>query len=109
MRADSPWSSTFGRMASTDAGVAGFSSVTNPHRRTRVLWLAATVVAACYGTFLIVTALRLPLGTELTGQFSLQPAAKAAATVLLAAAAVTHPITRERRWLIGALVGSAAG
>src|SRR5690349_10082283 len=96
-------------MASTDAGTAGFSSVTNPHRITRALWLAAIVVAVCYGLFLIVTALRLPAGAELTGQFWLQPAVKAAAAVLLAAAAVTHPIARERRWLIGALVGSAAG
>jgi uncharacterized membrane protein YhhN len=96
-------------MASTDAGVAGFSSVTNPHRRTRTLWLSAIVVAACYGIFLIVTALRLPAGAELTGQFWMQPAVKAAAAVLLAAAAATHPIVRERRWLIGALVGSAAG
>ncbi len=78
-------------MASTDAGVAGFSSVTNAHRRTRALWLAAAVVAACYGVFLIVTALRLPAGAELTGQFWLQPAVKAAAAVLLAAAALTHP------------------
>jgi uncharacterized membrane protein YhhN len=96
-------------MASTDAGTAGFSSVTNPHRRTRALWLAAIVAAACYGVFLIVTAMRLPPGAELTGQFWLQPAVKAAAAVLLAAAAVTHPIARERRWLVGALIGSAAG
>ena len=39
----------------------------------------------------------------------MQPAFKAAAAVLLAAAAVTHPIVRERRWLIVALVGSAVG
>ena len=96
-------------MASTDAGLAGFSSVTNPHRRTRGLWLAAVLVAACYGVFLIVTALRLPSGADLTGQFWLQPAVKATPAVLLAAAAVTHPVVRERRWLIGALVGSAAG
>ena len=96
-------------MATTDAGHAGFSSVTNPARLTRALWLAAVVVAACYGLFLIVTALRLPSGAELTGQFWLQPAAKATPAVLLAAAAVTHPVARERRWLIGALVGSAAG
>ena len=96
-------------MASTDAGVAGFSSVTNPHRRTRSLWLAAVTVAACYGAFLIVTALRLPSGAELTGRFWLQPAVKAAPAILLAAAAVTHPVPRERRWLIGALAGSAAG
>ena len=29
--------------------------------------------------------------------------------MLLAAAALTHPVARERRWLIGALVCSAAG
>ncbi len=46
---------------------------------------------------------------SLTGQFWLQPAVKATAAVLLAAAALTHPIARERRWLIGALVCSAAG
>lgn len=59
--------------------------------------------------FLIVTALRLPAGADLTGQFTLQPAVKAAAAVLLAAAALTHPIPRERRWLVGALLFSAAG
>lgn len=78
-------------------------------RRTKLLWVSAAVVAACYGVFLIVTAIRLPAGAELTGQFTLQPAAKALAAVLLAAAAVSHPIARERRWLIGALLFSAAG
>ena len=96
-------------MASTDAGLAGFSSVTNPHRRTRGLWLAAVLIAACYGIFLTVTAIRLPSGADLTGQFWLQPAVKATPAVLLAAAAVTHPVVTERRWLIAALVGSAAG
>lgn len=96
-------------MASTDAGHAGFSSVTNPHRQTRALWLAAVLVAACYGVFLVVTALELPSGADLTGRFWLQPAVKATAAVLLAAATVTHPLARERRWLIGALVASAAG
>ena len=71
--------------------------------------MAAAVVGACYGTFLIVTALRLPSGAELTGQFALQPAVKAATAVLLAVAALTHPIARERRWLIAALLFSAAG
>ena len=71
--------------------------------------MAAAVVGAGYGIFLILTALRQPLGAELTGQFTLQPAVKAAAAVLLAVAALTHPITRERRWLLGALVFSAAG
>jgi uncharacterized membrane protein YhhN len=79
------------------------------HRRTTGLWVAAALVGAGYGLFLMVTALRLPSGTELTGQFRLQPAVKASAAVLLAAAALTHPVVRERRWLIGALVFSAAG
>ncbi|BBX02869.1 lysoplasmalogenase [Mycolicibacterium moriokaense] len=71
--------------------------------------MAAAVVGAVYGVFLIVTALRLPSGAELTGQFALQPAVKAAAAVLLAGAALTHPIARERRWLVAALIFSAAG
>jgi uncharacterized membrane protein YhhN len=96
-------------MTAKDAGLAGFSMATNAHRRTRGLWSAAVLVAACYGVFLVVTALRLPSGAELTGQFWLQPAVKASAAVLLTAAALTHPIARERRWLIGALVGSAIG
>lgn len=57
----------------------------------------------------MVTGLRLPSGAELTGQFWPQPAVKALAAVLLAAAALSHPIVRERRWLIGALAFSAAG
>jgi len=71
--------------------------------------VSAAVVGACYGVFLIVTALRLPSGAELTGQFALQPAIKAAAAVLLAIAALTHPFARERRWLVAALLFSAAG
>jgi uncharacterized membrane protein YhhN len=80
---------------------------TEPRRRT--LWAAAAIVAAAYGCFLIVTATRLPAGSELTGQFTLQPALKALAAVLLAGAALTHRIARERRWLVAALVFSAAG
>ncbi|MDT5018901.1 MAG: hypothetical protein QOD39_5061 [Mycobacterium sp.] len=71
--------------------------------------MAAAVAGACYGIFLILTAMRLPSGAELTGQFALQPAVKALVAVLLAGAALTHPIARERRWLILALVFSAAG
>ena len=59
--------------------------------------------------FLIVTAVKLEFGAELTGQFTLQPAAKALTAVLLAVAAFTHPVPRERRWLVAALVFSAAG
>ena len=96
-------------MASTDAGHAGFSSVTNPQRLTRALWLAAVAVAVCYGVFLVFTALRLPSGAELTGQF-----------VAAARSQGAHPpccwppprpptrSARERRWLIGALVGVLA-
>lgn len=86
------------------------SRITAPgRRRTSVWWLAAAVVAVGYGVFLVVAATRVPLGTELTGQFGLQPAAKALTAVLLAAAALTHPITRERAWLVAALVFSATG
>ena len=96
------------------ASTAGFSSATDTgtryaHRRTSLLWVAAAVVGACYGIFLVVTALRLPSGAELTGQFALQPAAKALAAVVLAVAALTHPVARERRWLVAALLFSAAG
>lgn len=83
---------------------------TTPYaRRIRTLWLAAAVIGALYGVFLLVTALRLPAGSELTGQFALQPAVKALPALLLAAAAAAHPIGRERRWLVPALVFSAAG
>ncbi|EID11122.1 membrane protein [Mycolicibacterium phlei DSM 43072] len=79
------------------------------HPRTKLLWVAAAVVAAGYGVFLLITALRLPAGADLTGQFVLQPAVKATAAVLLAVAALFHPIARERRWLVAALLFSAAG
>ena len=59
--------------------------------------------------FLIATALRLPAGAALTGQFGVQPAVKALAAFLLAAAALSHPVRRERRWLIPALSFSSAG
>jgi uncharacterized membrane protein YhhN len=71
--------------------------------------VAAVVVGAGYGLFLILTALRLPSGADLAGQFALQPAVKALTAALLAVAAMTHPIARERRWLVAALVFSAAG
>jgi len=48
------------------------------HSRTTLVWVAATIVGACYGVFLISAALRLP-------------------------SALIHPIARERRWLIAAL------
>ena len=62
-----------------------------------------------YGVYLTVIALRSPPGTELTGHWILQPPFKALMAVLLAVAAGAHPIVRERRWLIPALLLSAAG
>lgn len=75
----------------------------------KLWWSAAVVAAVGYGIFLALTALRLPAGANLTGQFSAQPAAKAAMAVLLALAALSHPVARERRWLLGATLFSAAG
>ena len=75
----------------------------------KIWWSAAVVAAAGYGIFLTVTALRLPAGANLTGQFTAQPAAKATMAVLLALAALSHPVARERRWLLGATLFSAAG
>jgi hypothetical protein len=43
------------------------------HAPTRLLWLAAAIVGAGYGVFLIVTALRLPSGVELTGSSRCSP------------------------------------
>lgn len=78
-------------------------------RAVRGYWTAGVLAAAGYGVFLAVTALRLPAGADLTGRFAAQPAAKASMAVLLALAAVFHPIVRERRWLVGALLLSACG
>jgi uncharacterized membrane protein YhhN len=81
---------------------------TAPAALTR-LWAAGAAVGAAYGAVLIVAAVRLPAGSALTGQFPGQPVVKALMAVLLAAAALRHPIARERRWLLGALVFSAVG
>lgn len=81
-----------------------------PYARLRTrLWAAAAVVGAGYGLLLIVAALRSPAGAELTGRFAGQPLVKAAMALLLAAAALTHPRVTERRWLVAALLFSAAG
>ena len=79
------------------------------HPLTRALWVAGALAGAGYGVFLVVAALRLPAGAELTGQFTLQPAVKAMMAVLLTGAALSYPIARERRWLIPALAFSAVG
>ncbi|HTQ19918.1 lysoplasmalogenase [Mycobacterium sp.] len=72
-------------------------------------WVAAGWAGMAYGVFLTVIALRSPPGTELTGHWALQPAFKASMALLLTVAAAAHPIVRERRWLMPALLLSAAG
>ena len=83
-------------------------------RAVRVWWAAGVAAAVAFGVFLTVTALRLPAGAELNGaelngQFWAQPVAKASMAILLAVAASLHPISRERRWLVPALLLSALG
>ncbi len=72
-------------------------------------WVVAGWAGLAYGGYLTVIALRSPPGTELTGHWILQPALKASMALLLTAAAVAHPIVRERRWLMPALLLSAVG
>ncbi|MGA7050841.1 MAG: lysoplasmalogenase [Mycobacterium sp.] len=72
-------------------------------------WVVAGWGGLAYGVYLTVIALRSPPGTELTGHWILQPAFKALMALLLTAAAVAHPIVRERRWLMPALLLSAVG
>ncbi len=72
-------------------------------------WVVAGWAGLAYGVYLTVIAMRFPPGTELTGHSILQPPFKASMAVLLAVAAVAHPIVRERRWLVPALLFSAAG
>jgi uncharacterized membrane protein YhhN len=72
-------------------------------------WVAAGWAGIAYGVFLTIVALRSPPGIELTGQWGAQPAFKASMALLLTLAAAAHPIVRERRWLMMALLFSAAG
>ncbi|MGB3335454.1 MAG: lysoplasmalogenase [Mycobacterium sp.] len=78
-------------------------------RRVFTGWAAAGWLGVAYGIFLTVVALRSGPGEALTGQWVGQPAFKAAMAVLLAFAAAAHPILREARWLIPALIFSATG
>jgi uncharacterized membrane protein YhhN len=78
-------------------------------RAVRLWWAAGTAAALGYGVVLAVIAARLPAGAEINGRFWGQPLAKAAMAILLAVAASRHPIIRERRWLIPALLLSALG
>lgn len=72
-------------------------------------WVAAGWAGVAYGVFLTLTALQSEPGESLTGIFAGQSVFKALLAVLLALAAVAHPIVRERRWLMVALVFSAVG
>jgi uncharacterized membrane protein YhhN len=72
-------------------------------------WVAAGWAAVAYGVFLTFTALRSAPGEPLTGQWAGQPGFKALMAVLLTLAAMAHPIVRERRWLMLALLFSAIG
>jgi uncharacterized membrane protein YhhN len=72
-------------------------------------WVAAGWAGLAYGVFLTIVALRSPPGIELTGQWGAQPAFKSSMALLLALAAAAHPIVRERRWLMLALLFSAVG
>ena len=78
-------------------------------RPVRNWWTAGLIAAVAYGIVLAVIALRSPAGADLTGRFAGQPIAKSAMALLLAVAALFHPIVREKRWLLGALLFSAAG
>ncbi|BBY66555.1 lysoplasmalogenase [Mycolicibacterium helvum] len=95
-------------MAST--GARSKLGISPPYLRSLThWWLAGAVAAIGYGIFLAITALRLPENAELTGRFPGQPAVKALMAVLLAVAALWHPLVRERRWLVAALLFSAGG
>jgi uncharacterized membrane protein YhhN len=84
--------------------------ISPPYLRTLTTWWVAGAAAAIgYGIFLVVAALSLPANAELTGRFPGQPVGKALMAVLLAVAAWWHPIRRERRWLVAALLFSAGG
>jgi uncharacterized membrane protein YhhN len=72
-------------------------------------WVAGLWAGLAYGVFLTIVALRSPPGAELTGVWGPQPAFKASMALLLALAAAAHPIVRERRWLMLALLFSALG
>ena len=72
-------------------------------------WVVAGWAGLAYGVYLTVVALRSPPGTELTGHWILQAPFKASMALLLTVAAAAHPIVRERRWLMPALLLSGVG
>lgn len=72
-------------------------------------WAVGGWCGVAYGLFLTATALRSAPGEDLTGHWVAQPAFKASMALLLAVGAAAHPIARERRWLMPALLFSAVG
>jgi uncharacterized membrane protein YhhN len=72
-------------------------------------WVAAGWAGMAYGLFLTFIALHSAPGADLTGRWVGQPAFKASMALLLTVAAVAHPNVRQRRWLMPALLLSAAG
>ena len=72
-------------------------------------WVLAVWAALGYGAYLTVLAILTPPGAGLTGHSFLQPPFKVSMALLLALAATRHPIVRERRWLVPALLLSAVG
>ncbi|MEB3048671.1 lysoplasmalogenase [Mycolicibacter sp. MYC123] len=78
-------------------------------RQVSFAWAAAGWAGATYGVFLTALAFSATPGDALTGHWVGQPAFKTLMAVLLAVAAAGHPIRREARWLVPALMFSAAG
>jgi uncharacterized membrane protein YhhN len=97
-----------GSMAGPESSTLGMQTPYAPRVMVGA-WVAAGWAGIAYGAFLTITALRLPPGAELTGQWFAQPAFKASMALLLALAAAAHSVVRERRWLMLALVFSAIG
>lgn len=77
--------------------------------RVREWWIAGTLAGIVYGVMLMQATMAQPAGSSATAQIVFQPVWKAAMTLLLARAARFHPVVRERRWLMAALLLSAVG
>lgn len=77
--------------------------------RVREWWLAGTLAGLVYGGMLVTVAMDAQPGAQLSGQIAFQPVWKTAMALMLARAARYHPVPRERRWLMAALLCSAVG
>ncbi|MCY0857021.1 MULTISPECIES: lysoplasmalogenase [unclassified Cupriavidus] len=77
--------------------------------RVREWWMAGTMAGLVYGGLLVTVAMDSPPGAPLNGQIAFQPVWKTAMALLLVRAAHFHPVRRERRWLMAALLFSALG